>query len=426
MYMPEKSVQPHSNREQNFYHLACIQSVSIGPAAVIIGKQLLEQHGAGAAICSILVGNLILWVIGLSIISMVYHAQTNAIENIRGYLGSYGGLLFAIILMLAFLSWYAIEIKSTVKEVSTLFHPDSSRNASGIIRIGATLGILTSLLAIGGIRLLKWVTSIGFPIMILYSIYAILTSNYSIKTLELDLSFQAIISTVLLLLPGVINLPTFFRHSRSKPNSFLALTIMTVSITFFECVSIWMSFSGNGDFIITNPVSTNMSAFIIFTAFFLVLTSICSNLLNIYLASACYETFIPRLTGTKGHAIIGLMGTAVYTFIQISSPVQFLANLFNCYIGVMGIVLLIGILSQLIIKHRPRKFERTINMAAWLIGCLVATALMTNNPDQVVHTLLLSMAASTLFFICVFFIEETNWAIRKLKSQHIDHHSKYQ
>jgi purine-cytosine permease-like protein len=168
---------PHVNHDQNFYHLSCIQSVSIGPSAVIIGKQLSVQYGAPVAIGSILIGNLILWLIGLAIISMVYQARTNAIENIKGYIGQYGGLLFALILLFAFIDWYVIEINTTIKSLDTLFQSSYPWRSDWIIRIGAALGILASLLAIGGIRLLKWLTSFGFPLMLCYCIYTIISSD---------------------------------------------------------------------------------------------------------------------------------------------------------------------------------------------------------------------------------------------------------
>jgi hypothetical protein len=83
---------------QNFYQLAAIQSVSLGLPAFITGKFLAHSLGTGVAICSIFVGNIILWLVGLTVISTIYQERTNAIQNINGYIGKVGGLLFALIL----------------------------------------------------------------------------------------------------------------------------------------------------------------------------------------------------------------------------------------------------------------------------------------------------------------------------------------
>jgi hypothetical protein len=134
------------------------------------------------------------------------------------------------------------------------------------------------------------------------------------------------------------------------------------------------------------------------------------------LASACYETFIPKFEGTKGHAIIGLLGTAVYTFVQITTPIVFIANLLNDYIGVLGIVLIIAVLARIIIQHRPREFEKAINAASWILGCIVATYLEFQGTTEEFRILLYSTGTSVLFFLCVFFIEETIWSIKKVKN----------
>lgn len=398
---------------QNFYNLFCIQTVSTGPPALIIGKQISEQYGAGTAICSIWVGSLILWAIGLAIISMVYQERTNAIENIKGYVGKWGGLLFALMLVFAFLNWYVIEIKFSITGLNSLFQSKAPWSEHLIIRLGAVLGIFAALLAIGGIRLLKWLTGIGFPFLICYIAYSIIISDYSLLSdWKWGLSFSGVLLAVLVNLPGVINLPTFFRHSRSRADSFLALTFMVFFYTIFECSSIWMKFSGNFEYI---SEASMLLTFIIPTSIFIILSSTCSNLLNIYLASACYETFIPRFQGNKGHAIMGLLGTAFYTFVQISSPVELLEKLFNSYIAILGIVLLIGVLVRLIIKHRPRKFEKIINTTSWLIGSITATILLTLNPSKQTHAILFGIGASTLFFLFVFYLEETWWSINKIR-----------
>lgn len=406
---------------QNYFELSSIQTVSLGLVGMILGKQLAEQYGPGPAILSIFVGNLILWLIGLAIVSMVYQQHTNAIENIKGYMGKFGALLFAFLLVIAFIDWYVLQINITLDGLNSLFQSRLSWNNGWTIRIGSILGILSALLAIGGIRLLKWVATAAFPLVVIYNGAMIYTSDYSIWTnWKWGLSLSAILSTILMLLPGVINLPTFFRHSRSRADSFLALTLMLLFYTLFECASIWMNFSPDYEFSPQRNSSPSFSFFILPTALILAVTSICSNLLNIYMASACYESFIPRFQGVKGHVIMGMFGTAAYLFVQISTPIAFLANLFNAYVGVIGIVLLIAVLIRLIVKHRPRKFERTINVASWAAGSLAATLSMIQNPKDGIHSLLTGMAASALFFILVFFVEETLWSIQKIRSSRIE------
>jgi hypothetical protein len=135
--------------------------------------------------------------------------------------------------------------------------------------------------------------------------------------------------------------------------------------------------------------------------------------LNIYLASASWEAIVPRFGGAKGFAIIGLLGTLTYTFVQISVPVQYVQDLTNSYISTLGVVLLMAYLTRIIVRHRPRAFEQAINMATWLFGCLIATIYEIQHFLQGVQALIVGVNASILFFLLVIFIEETVWASRK-------------
>lgn len=388
---------------QNFFELTCIQAMSLGLSVVIIGNQLTTQYGAGTAICSIIIGNLLLWLIAITILSMIDRVHATAIDNIRNYLGRYGGLLIALILMVAFLGWYAFQIDFSLKTLNNLLLAENKLERGMVIRAGAALGLISAMLSIGGIRLLKKITVCAFPFLLGYSLYTIATSSHSI-TLKgtWGISFQAVLTAVLILLPGVINFPTFFRHSRSKSHSFLSLTLITVLVTFFEISTIWMDLSG----------SKYLTSSLISAAFVILILTTC-NLLNIYLASACWQAFVPRFGGAKGFAIIGLLGTLTYTFIQISAPVQFLQDLTNAYIAILGVVLLMAYLLRLVLKHRPRPFEKAISLATWLFGCVVATIYESQHYLSGIQSVLTGVNASMLFLLCVIFIEETTWALRK-------------
>lgn len=385
---------------QNYFQLASIQSAALGLSVIIIGKQLAALYGAGTAICSIILGNLILWLVAVAVISMVDKEKSHAIDNIKEYVGKYGGSIAALILMIAVLNWYAYQITFSVSALGSLFQPGAENGL--LIRIGATVGLLSALLAIGGIHLLRQMTVFSLPLLVCYTIYSIATSN---EKIVLDgtwgFSFTAVTTTVFILLPGVINFPTFFRHSRSKAHSFLALTLLTIFITFFEVATIWMDFHFSQGLVDT----------VFLVAFILVILVYC-NLVNIYLASACWETFSARFGEPRGFAIIGLLGTLAYTFVQISTPVQFFQDLTNAYLASLGIVLLMAYLTKIVVRHRPRPMEKSINLVTWLFGCVVATVYETTHFLKGTDTLFAAVNASLLFYIGIIFVEETSWAVR--------------
>lgn len=391
---------------QNFWQLASIQIAAVGFSVIIIGQQLSVKYGAGTAICSIAIGNLILWLIAIAIISMVDRFQANAIENFKHYIGKYGGILAALILICAFMNWYAVQINFTMIELTSLFHFDAPGQKAIVIRLGAGLGLFAALFSIGGIRMLRRIAVCSLPLLLFYVIYALWSSNKSIILAGTwGISFSAVLTSILILLPGVINYPTFFRHSRSKAHSFLALTILTILISFFEISTIWMDFSAPQG-------AAWLARLIVLTIFLILLLTIC-NLMNIYLASASWEAIVPHLGVGKEYAIIGLFGTLTYTFVQITAPVMFLQALTNAYLACLGIVLLLSYLMRILIKHRQRPHKQIISVSAWLLGCIVATIYKTQSTLQNDTALLAGINASILYFICVIFVEETLWAFRK-------------
>ena len=116
-------------RNQNFWQLTCIQSASQSIPGILIGGILSRQYGPKTAILSICVGNLILWIIGLGVISIAAKERKNAIENVKGFLGKGSSIVMAIILIVAFLSWYMLEIQSSMATLAPLF-PSGSKAQS--------------------------------------------------------------------------------------------------------------------------------------------------------------------------------------------------------------------------------------------------------------------------------------------------------
>ncbi len=124
---------------QNFLQLTSIQAMSLGLSVIIIGNQLAVKYGAGTAICSIIIGNLLLWLIAIAILSMVNRAYSTAIDNFKSYLGNYGSQLIALILMVAFLGWYAFQIDFSLQKLNSLLLTENKLERGMVIRAGAAL-----------------------------------------------------------------------------------------------------------------------------------------------------------------------------------------------------------------------------------------------------------------------------------------------
>ena len=104
----------------NFFSLACILSASAGFPFIVLGSLLTKQYNPGITIGSIFIGNLVLWVIGITIISMARKEYINGIQNVNNHIGKLGTLLVAGILLFAFLNWFAFHITHTVNGIKEM------------------------------------------------------------------------------------------------------------------------------------------------------------------------------------------------------------------------------------------------------------------------------------------------------------------
>ncbi|MEN9343998.1 MAG: hypothetical protein RLZZ453_785 [Chlamydiota bacterium] len=370
------------SNNQSVASLATIPAAAIGIPHLFTGPHLANAYGAGTAICSLLVGNLVLWLIAISVIAMMEQQNINAITNIKKYLGFVGSILSAIIFLVGFINWYAFELDLSINLITA---PHS-------LRLGAGLGLFCALLSIGGLSLLKTLSKIALPFFIAIQVYLTFTSSQHIKLTETwSLSFPAVIQSVLPLFPIVMMLPTLFRYAKSSQHAYLAATLFILLSAFFGVSSIWCNYD-------------YFKETIFLGVFFILLKTTCCNLFNIYLASACWETIIPKSNAAKEHTIIGLCGTLLYTFIQITHPTRIISHAIDGYLASLGGILLIAYLSRALIRHRPKPFEKAISITSWLVGCAIASY-HPSAPS-------IAMLTGIIFFLCILFIEENVWAIR--------------
>jgi len=415
------SINHHENN-QNFWQLASIQTASLGVLGIIISKALADKYGPGAAIASILIGNLILWFIAFAIVSMAIKERRNAIENAEEYIGKFGTKLVALISMTIFPIWYAIQIQSTTEPIDNSLFSDLTHHEFTTSLYGIALGITIAFVAsFRLIHIIKRLTTIFLPILISYYLYAILSAKSSVSLANgLEFSWPCMLAYISFLFAGMVNLPTFFRHARSKYDSYLALTLMIIIIIFFQISSIWMSpgilIGSLFETSINHPFFLSILLKIANIAFSVMLL-ICTNLVNIYFSYPSWEFVIPKIKKYPKFLIIGLTGTAIYALIRIFPNIYNLINecaaVADDFIAILGITLLLIFAVRIVVRHRPKPFEKIISTVSWIIGCIAIVIAITQNSET--PPLLVGIWTTILFFGVIIFIEEPFWSFKKLK-----------
>lgn len=392
------------DRNQSYWQLTSIQAASLGVRGAFIGGQVAVMYDTGTAILSVVLGNLILWIVGLSIISMAAPGKDNALENIYQYLGKTGAIAAATFLILSFISWYILQLNFTNIAITNLILENNYT-----LRLGAGLGAFIALLSIGGIVLIRKYCTFILPFLILFVFYSTIVnfSNFHFE-LKHGLSIIGIVAIISTTLPGIVNLPTFFRHSRSLGDSYLGLSLTIIFAMLFQIFTI---ISG-----LSNPAAFDFppGIYSYLLIGFIILSLVSVNLVNIYYASAGWEMIFPHHKSGKEYVIVGLLGTLAYTFIQISAPMEFILNVAENFIASLGIVLLLSFLTKTFERHRPRAYEKVINFGCWFFGAIVGTIYTWRGHIGSPKTLLVSFCATTLVFLFIIYLEETIWSARKI------------
>lgn len=408
----------HTNNSKikhlSFWELGLIFGGSLGLPVFFTGKTIALQNGPETAIISVVTGNLILWMIALGIVAMSFQERVNAIDNANNYLGKIGGVLALLFIVLGFLGWFSIQIKASIVPLTNLFVEVSSLNSNSSLRLGAGLGLLIALLSIGGIRSLKYACGISVFVAIAYTVYSLLfyadnipftgTYNFSISSTiyVLNASFAAIVYT-----------PTIFRFAKTRPDAFLALFLMTVVVIFFQISGIWVgSIFPKSTSVILDLISVLN---FIFLLVFILISVVSGNMFNLYLAVAGWSSLIKKKMDAKAFAIGGLAGTAIFTFFQISPPMQFLERAIDGFIASLGVILIAAYLIKVVVRHRPRNFDKIINMSCWMVGCATTVIVQSFNVDDDTKSFLWGIGATFFSLLLVIFFEEVVWSVKNLR-----------
>ncbi|MBX9923990.1 MAG: hypothetical protein K2Y01_07755 [Rhabdochlamydiaceae bacterium] len=404
-----------SQDKQSFWQLASIFGAGFGLSSMVVGRQLIEKSGAGSAFLSVIIGQIILWIISLGIISMA-HRKIHTIKIVKIYMGEFSGILVSIVLISAFLIWYAIQLQG-ISIVMASFSPGID-----LWQIGIPLGLLVAFLSMKGIELIKKICVVSLPFLICFAVYTMVISNEVISFKgSWTFSVSGVMAVVLTSLPGAVNLPTFFRHSRSKEDSVIGLALMMLFHVFFQIFTIFTGFDDPVQFIPENMTYNHSLIYVAFSALFVFIGFICVNLINIYFASVAWETITNRFQNSREYVIIGFLGTLIFSFFafsksytSVSESLKFIQIAATSFIANLCVVLLISFIVTFIIKHRPRPLEKLLTSLWWFIGCACSAVVQIHMPLNPTAPILPGIYAILIAFLVTFFIEESVWALKNV------------
>jgi len=360
---------------------------------------ILQNNTFLGALLTIIVGNAILWFLRLGIISMSYEKRQSTLDIARDYLGKFGGYFIACLLLLSTFFWFIAQTTTASHSITHLLTIQENPKIDQFTQISVLLGTISSLCCMGGIILLKRLSTIAFPILIvlfLLIIYAI--PDKTIHTGEASLSLAGL-SLVLATNLGVTSdLPTFFRHSKSWETSLKALTIIQLISIGLGIASLYLGS------IIAHGLEVNQETFLSTDHMllkapligFIFLSVICANVANVYSASVGWELVAPKaLVGSKEYFILGLGITTIFILVADLFSLDFFLQVSDSSLVNLCMVLILGSMISRQKQRLPDLFEKSSYFLAWLAASAI-------NILQYSDVMLSNISSILVSFIIIF------------------------
>jgi purine-cytosine permease-like protein len=379
---------PHSlpDSHQNALHLSMIQLVGmISLPVVSTSVLLLTELNFYSALLAILLGNFLLFFIRLGILSMSFVKKQSALDIAKEYLGSVGGYFIAILLLLATIAWFVVQTTLATNTLVFLLPVYEGADINIFMQYSVVLGVLSTLLCMEGMIVLRYLSIIAFPILLVT--FAIIVyvgaPSFSLPPLQ-TLSFSGITLVLATSLGVSVDLPTFFRHSKSWKDSFNALIIIQIVSIILGVAGLYLSTIISPWFGIkeSNPLilaSTLLRASLIILTF---ISVIAANVANVYSASVAWELVAPILAGRKEYLILGLGLTVIFILITNILSLDSLLTLTDTSLVNLCLVLVITY-TLLLLLRRPLTLSDKIGaFTGWLLSTILNTYQYLHSPTS--------------------------------------------
>lgn len=375
--MKEKhQLNPLTDVRQSWWDLIAIQFAGwMGLPTLAASLLILQQNSFLGAVLTIIVGNAIMWFIRLGILSMSYEKRQSTLDISRVYLGDLGGYFISIALLVSTLAWYITQTSIGGDTLTHLISIHENPQINQFAQMSILLGLISAFLCMGGIVLLRKISVIAFPLLVITFFTILFTlPDHLPKTNAQNLSLAGLSLFLATNLGISSDLPTFFRHGKTWAESLKALAIVQIISILFGILSLYLGsivingFEINEQFVLASGNHILRISLVIF----ILISVICSNVANVYSASVGWEIVAPSaLVGRKEYLILGLGLSIVFILVSNLFSTEFLLTVSDASLINLCIVLIIGYLVSKRIQKSPTRSLQNTYFIAWLLSSAV-------------------------------------------------------
>jgi len=354
--------------ERNNLTWVQLTSLKVGGAiclpVIMAGHALCQNFGLESALVAVMIGNAILLLIALTMARMSFKSGMTTTDNAREFFGPVGTRCFAAALIITKTCWIAIQLGLMALSLKVLLPtliPES------IVHI--VLGALVIGVAIQGIGALSRLTTLSLPLLVLTMAYALYsTSGLEPVAQSIPFTFEGISLTMATTITAVIDMPTYFRHAKSKWDGMIAAAVFIgVGVPLIEGVGIYLCHQHPGMTVIDTLRHVDSPLWNIWVSVFLMLAGWSTNNSNLYSAVAGLGTLMPNLSDKVRTLLIGAVGI-ILSLCGILQSFMFVLQLLGVMVASMGCVIFTRYLLNRVYTMTPTP---RINLMMWMLGAVV-------------------------------------------------------
>jgi len=382
-------------------------SIQIGGAIclpiIMVGQELARNYGFAKAALSIIIGNVLLFLIGVVKVKMAYENKKTTIRNAEGYFGNKGIKFFALNIIIGLLGWFAIQLNvisvSFIKGLKTMF----GYSPVGITCMSLVFGLIITMVTLRGIKAIKTLSYISIPILtlsLIYTIYKAFMYGSAVAVAPVISTSALGISLVLAsTLVVIIDLPTYYRFSRSLKDSCISIFVtMVLATSAIELAGTYIATRLPGKTILELLTAYSGFSYQIIILFFLALAGWTASSINLYSAAMTLEKIFPKLSHLTRTLMLGALGTGLACF-NLLAKFQTILSLIGILISSMGAVIVTKYLVRGVIPNLSK--SSVLNLIAWGLGVaqgfLVFFNVFSITGKEIIDAFLMS-AIAALFF----------------------------
>src|SRR5581483_31824 len=358
-------------KKQSWWQLLSIQTGgTICLPVIMIGSLVCQKFGWVAALLSVGTGNLFLLVLCYLLASLSTYRPQSTVEHATTYFGKTGKWLFGFVMILSMLGWFGIQLNVMSLSAAQLFSGLGFSIPFLPINIG--MGLIISLIMCFGMKAMKNLSYISAPLLGITLLYAAFSAGGVIPPItSLPISWVSGLSLVIgANIAAVIDLPTFFRHAKSKKDAKLCILLLYgIVVPLIETIGVYLFSIIGGNSILDTLQIGHGALWAMWTCCFVLISGWQTNNANLYSSIASSFSFSATFPIWIRAIALGGIGTLIACFNPLGN-IESVLDFLGITIGGMGAVILANyLMERTTTNYTPIP---QLSLVSWSIGVVIS------------------------------------------------------